>query len=309
MKIAIYGFGNVGKWMCRRLLNSQKFISDLSIYVYDDLKSTVELNHEYIKTFKNDVPDFLNLFGNDQKFEFNSIYGISESESFDLIYICVPTDSKSKTDGSCNTDIVMQIITEIKNNCLSRTSIILKSTVPPEFMNNLSKFEDSIDDAFIKNNLYYSPEFSSKGPHGGSEDFMILGSYLGNSIPQVLYELVSKSFPGSYKIHTCTWEEASICKYFINSFLAAKVLLCNEFAMLCHKYNANYNTVRNIVTEDKRIGSSHTFENESHSYKDSHCFMKDVKALAADSSEIMDMICAIRDINEARIELPINNKK
>ena len=74
MKIAIYGFGNVGKWMCRRLLNSQKFILDLSIYVYDDLKSTVELNHEYIKTFKNDIPDFLNFFGNDKKLEFDSIY-------------------------------------------------------------------------------------------------------------------------------------------------------------------------------------------------------------------------------------------
>ena len=30
MKIAIYGFGNVGKWMCRRLLNAKKFISDIS---------------------------------------------------------------------------------------------------------------------------------------------------------------------------------------------------------------------------------------------------------------------------------------
>jgi hypothetical protein len=37
--------------------------------------------------------------------------------------------------------------------------------------------------------------------------------------------------------------------------------------------------------------------------------MKDVKALAADSSEIMDMVCAIRDINESRIKLPINYKK
>ena len=300
MEIVIYGFGNVGKWMCRRLLNAQKFISDISIYVYDDMKKTTELNLEYIRTFKNDIPDSLSLFGKDKKPEFNSIYG--NSESFDLIYICVPTESKSKSDGSCNTDIVMQVINEIKNNCQPHTNIILKSTVPPEFMNRLSKFEDPNDDVFIKNNLYYSPEFSSKGPHGGSEDFMILGSYLGNSIPQALYELVSKSFPGSYKIHTCTWKEASICKYFINSFLAAKVLLCNEFAMLCHKYNANYNTVRNIVIEDKRIGPSHTFENESHSYKDSHCFMKDVKALAADSSEIMDMVCAIRDINESKIE-------
>lgn len=301
MKIAIYGFGNVGKWMCRRLLNSQKFISDISIYVYDDMKKTTELDLEYIQTFKNNIPDFLNLFGNDKKIEFNLLYG--DSESFDLIYICVPTDSKSVSDGSCNTDIVMKVINEIKNKRLSNTSIVLKSTVPPEFMNRLNKFEDSIDDAFyLKNNLYYSPEFSSKGPHGGSEDFMILGSYSGTSIPQTIYELVSKSFPGSYKIHTCTWEEASICKYFINSFLAAKVLLCNEFATLCHKYNANYNTVRNIVIEDKRIGPSHTFENESHSYKDSHCFMKDVKALAADSSEIMNMVCAIRDINESRIK-------
>ncbi len=300
MKIAIYGFGNVGKWMCRRLLNTQKFISDISIYVYDDMKKTTELNLDYIQDFKNDIPDSLSLFGNDQKQKFNLLY--ENSESFDLIYICVPTDSKSKTDGSCDTDIVMQVINEIKNNCKSQshTNIILKSTVPPEFMDFLSKFGDHNNDNFIKNDLYYSPEFSSKGPHGGSEDFMILGSYLGNSIPQAIHELVSKSFPGSYKIYTCTWEEASICKYFINAFLAAKVLLCNEFAMLCHKYNANYNTVRNIVIEDKRVGPSHTFENESHSYKDSHCFMKDVKALAADSSEIMDMVCAIRDINESR---------
>lgn len=302
MKIAIYGFGNVGKWMTRRLLECQKYVPNLSICVYDDMKKTTELNLEYTQVFKNDIPYyFLSLFGNDQKQKFNSIY--EDSKSFDLIYICVPTDSKSKTDGSCNTDIVMQVINEIKNNSksLSRTNIILKSTVPPEFMDFLSKFGDQNNDNFIKNNLYYSPEFSSKGPHGGSEDFMILGSYSGNSIPQTIHELVSKSFPGSYKIHTCTWKEASICKYFINTFLAAKVLLCNEFAALCHKYNANYNTVRNIVIEDKRIGPSHTFENESHSYKDSHCFMKDVKAIAADSSEIMDMICAIRDINESKI--------
>lgn len=306
MKIAIYGFGNVGKWMTRRLLECQKFISDLSIYVYDDLKYTVELNHEYIKTFKNDIPDFLNLFGNDRKYEFNSIYG--NSESFDLIYICVPTDSKSESDESCNTDIVWDVINEIRTIKQAQVNVIIKSTVPPLFTEQLEDMA-FVNDCFIKDHLFYSPEFSSKGPHGGSEDFMILGSCLGNSIPQAIHELVSKSFPGSYKIHTCTWGEASICKYFINTFLAAKVLLCNEFATLCHKYNANYNTVRNLVIEDKRIGPSHTFENESHSYKDSHCFMKDVKALAADSSEIMDMVCAIRDINESRIKLSINYKK
>ena len=154
------------------------------------MKKTTELNLEYIQTFKNNIPDSLSLFGNDQKIEFNLLYG--DSESFDLIYICVPTDSKSESDGSCNTDIVMKVINEIKNKRLSNTSIVLKSTVPPEFMNNLNKFEDSIDDTFyLKNNLYYSPEFSSKGPHGGSEDFMILGSYSGTSIPQTIYELVA----------------------------------------------------------------------------------------------------------------------
>ena len=52
--------------------------------------------------------------------------------------------------------------------------------------------------------------------------------------------------------------EAEMVKYFRNTFLSVKVSYCNEIYEYCKIKNIDYDTVRNIAAQDKRIGLSHT---------------------------------------------------
>jgi UDPglucose 6-dehydrogenase len=44
-----------------------------------------------------------------------------------------------------------------------------------------------------------------------------------------------------------------------NAYLATKVTFCNEFFRIAEKLSVNYEDIRELITLDPRIDSSHTF--------------------------------------------------
>ena len=80
------------------------------------------------------------------------------------------------------------------------------------------------------------------------------------------------------KVGTAT--ELILTKYFRNSFLATKVSFFNQVYDMCKMLNTNYSNVRSFITQDSRIGESHSYVTEDRGFG-GHCFPKDTQALLA----------------------------
>ena len=82
----------------------------------------------------------------------------------------------------------------------------------------------------------------------------------------------------------------------INSYLALKVLFCNEFYDIAETLGIDYDELHEILLADPRIGGSHTLVYENNRGYGGKCFPKDVAAinfLAKEknySSELLDFI-------------------
>ena len=73
-------------------------------------------------------------------------------------------------------------------------------------------------------------------------------------------------------------EELIVAKQFRNSFLATKVSFFNQINDLCECLDLDYEQVRQVVTDDERIGESHTMITDERGFG-GHCFPKDTEAL------------------------------
>ena len=67
-------------------------------------------------------------------------------------------------------------------------------------------------------------------------------------------------------------------KYMENSFLALKVIFCNQFKDIADLYGVSYSAIRDGFVLDKRVGKSHTFVYDDYRGYDSKCLNKDVPA-------------------------------
>ena len=67
----------------------------------------------------------------------------------DIIFVCVPTPMKK--DGTCHTDIVEDVISEI-NECGNGEVVVIKSTIPPGTTDRLHRKYKNID-------VIFNPEF------------------------------------------------------------------------------------------------------------------------------------------------------
>jgi UDP-glucose 6-dehydrogenase len=76
--------------------------------------------------------------------------------------------------------------------------------------------------------------------------------------------------------------EAELVKYTRNNFLALKISFYNEIYQLCSTIGCDYNTVRDCVTRDTRIGNSHSLVPgyDGHFGFGGTCLPKDTASLA-----------------------------
>ena len=73
-------------------------------------------------------------------------------------------------------------------------------------------------------------------------------------------------------------EELIVMKYTINSFLATKVAFLNQIYDMCQRAGINYDTVKDLIATDERIGQSHLEVTKERGFG-GHCFPKDTNAL------------------------------
>lgn len=197
-----------------------------------------------------------------------------------LIFVCVPTPMNN--DGSCNTSIVENVVSKLKN-CVNtnETFIVLRSTVPPGTSDKLG--------------VYFSPEFLTE--KNWRNDFVSTENWIfgypgcacSTRFSNVIYNLMQNATNIRSKETIFIKNiEAETIKYFRNSFLAMKVSFCNEIEEFCSKNNIDYDTVRYCATLDKRIGDSHSLV-PGHDNKRGYggtCLPKDTNALLFEMKKI-----------------------
>lgn len=176
---------------------------------------------------------------------------ITDLVDCDLVFISVPTPMNK--DGKPNIDIVKTVVKELREIGYKNYTVV-RSTVPPGTCDTL--------------NVYFMPEFLTE--KNSKKDFInnelwiygLLGiekdAGFKTSIEQLINTCYREKCIKYNKIQWLINKEAEMVKYFRNTFLAVKTSYCNELYKLCQLNNIDYENVRTIAAQDKRIGMSHT---------------------------------------------------
>lgn len=206
----------------------------------------------------------------------DSLYDI---ENCEIVYICVP---ETELDN---------ISKVVKNfNCLF---VVRSTALPKQFTNLFHKYAYVPEFLTEKNanNDFFDPPLLPIGTNDDQDYILILQEFLKLGVSTINAKHV-------------TPEEASLIKFYANSFLAAKVIFNNQFKLFCDSIDVNYNIVKDVCAIDERLGSSHWEVPGFHGYGYSgKCFPKDVKNLIENSSELT----LLEKIHECNLELQKKN--
>jgi UDPglucose 6-dehydrogenase len=220
-----------------------------------------------------------------------SLNVIAES-ALDAIFVCVPT--LSRDDGSCDTSIVELVIDTLLESTYSGP-IIVKSTTDITFW---SKYPHPnvyhVPEFLVANRAvqdYLNPEFIVIGQNSGADDIMHIftDSLMDTDVPVTVTDIVT----------------ASMIKYFMNTFLAAKVMFMNQFYRLNKSVNGNWEDFTRALQIDSRMGSSHFAvpgPDGAFGYGGA-CFPKDVRAIIATLQKTNTTLGLFEVVNQANQEV------
>jgi UDPglucose 6-dehydrogenase len=185
----------------------------------------------------------------------------------DGIIICVGTPSTPS--GGCDSRDICGVLDEVPISM----PVLIKSTISIDVI-------EALKIIYPEHEICYSPEFlraATADKDFADQTYMILG---GTDSNRVWDDLFRNSLSKLKTIFYCSAEEASLTKYTINSFLATKVAFFNQIYDVCQASGVDYDTVRSLITQDKRIGGSHTQVPGPDSGRGfgGHCFPKDTRA-------------------------------
>lgn len=290
MTITVFGAGNIG------------LVTALCLCEQGHKVYCIDSNQKKIQSIKSGIIDFFEPGLDEllaQQLSKKSIFFLSSATSqilndSNLIFIAVgtPNSHKSGVDLSA----VQEVCQNIHEFSHKKQSIIIKSTVPPG--TNLKLSQEFPDFHFIS-----CPEFLREGTaiqDTKQPDRIIIGCldkkhesvtllrecYDSFNLPQNIYIYMS---PNS----------AEMCKYAANIFLAARVSLINEIALVSEDLGADIKDIRLGLGSDLRIGPH--FLNSGIGFGGS-CFPKDLRAfenLAHNLKKMTPMTSATLEANKS----------
>jgi UDPglucose 6-dehydrogenase len=160
------------------------------------------------------------------------------------IFVCVP--SPSGDSGACDTTVVSDTLKSLIGNYSG--AIIVKSTIPPDFW---------LDYKHV-HNLYHVPEFlvARQAIYDYlNPNFIFVGG--NNDCHDAIRIIRTSAVRMSVPVITTDLVTASLVKYFMNSFLATKVTVLNQYYNLCKHLGADWEKFTEMIEVDDRMGSSH----------------------------------------------------
>ena len=185
--------------------------------------------------------------------KFKNFNKIEDILTTDLVFLCLPTLFDCDKNEYDKTAILETL--EYLNIMEYKGLIIIKSTLEPETTTFVSQKYPNLK-------LFHNPEFLTA--RTAVEDFanqkhIIIGSgenVTYNDIENV-YDFFKLYYPNA-NISQITSTESECIKIFCNSFGASKVMLFNEYYLLCNKIGVDFDKVKNIMLNNGWINNMHT---------------------------------------------------
>ena len=209
-----------------------------------------------------------------------------------VIFTCLPTPMNP--DGSCNTDLLESVISEISER--GNYTVVIKSTIIPGTTARLNSLYDNLD-------IVFNPEFLTEA--NAVQDFdnttrVVLGG--PRKATTLLKRIYRKVFAQAHIVKTGS-THAEMVKYVTNTFLSVKVAYANEVYQICEGLNLDYDKVIEYATFDQRLGKSHwAVPGPDGDYGfGGHCFPKDLSAfihLADNLDATSNVLEATRETND-----------
>ena len=187
----------------------------------------------------------------------------ADFSNIEAVICCVSTPSHD--NGSCNINNVYDIIEKTPKE----VPILIKSTISLEGWIFLKE-------TFPHHSLNFSPEFLRAENH--LDDFENMNVLYLSEERATWWAKIFAPLWQDIKFVVARPEELILMKYFRNSFLALKVSFFNQVYDLCEATGVSFDEVKGGITQDERIGLSHSSVNETRGWG-GHCFPKDTAAL------------------------------
>jgi UDPglucose 6-dehydrogenase len=176
------------------------------------------------------------------KKEYQNKEKLNEAEA---IFICVPTPMKAggEMDYSAIYDSLDMLKTITKDKL-----IIIRSTA-------VSGTTDKLKEKYPEFKFAFNPEFLTE--KNALEDMLktdriIIGADCEESFKKI-DKIYKPLFPNAKYIHLDI-KTAEMIKYSANVMLASQIAVANELYQICNKLNIEWNTVKDSILLDKRIG-------------------------------------------------------
>ena len=187
----------------------------------------------------------------------------------DGVIICVNTPQAE--NGQCDVSNVIDVLGDTH----AEKPVLIKSTISLEGWKQIKEI-------FPSHTISFSPEFIRADT--AIEDMLNTKTiYIGGG-HFYFWERVFQRATKLSKIIHAKPEELILAKYFRNSFLATKVAFFNQIYDLCEATNIDFSKVSTLITEDSRIGQSHTEVTTERGFG-GHCFPKDTQAIIKTAHE------------------------
>lgn len=185
----------------------------------------------------------------------------------EICYVCVPTPSND--NGSCNTDIVGSVVSNLHD--LNYAGVIaIKSTITP---GTTSKFIERYSDRVV-----FVPEFLKE--RSAEYDFIFDHKLLlvGTENVNHYYTVVRSHGDLPKSQMRVSPSEAEMMKYYHNTFNATRVVFANVFYEMCQSLNIEYDKVKEAFLKNNNMPDEYLdVKPELRGYGGA-CLPKDVKA-------------------------------